>query len=150
MVTREEPRRTRATPPTTTKSTPAARRTSRSRWTSVTPRVFEEPRHVLHPPKTFRRRPADILGNQGPVDAGIDKLKDALIPAQVDGRIGRGHRGYYNGLHGVSCVAFERGTDHGGVGLQHATLRSRHARKPRRVPETAGCPRRGDQAPGRR
>src|SRR6266849_4309168 len=110
MVTREEPRRTRATPPTTTKSTPAARKTSRSRWTSVTPCVFEESRHVLHPPQTFGRRPAEILGDQGPIDAGIDELEDPLIPGQVvGGRIGRGHRGHYNGLHGVSCGAFDFG-----------------------------------------
>ena len=57
---------------------------------SVTSRFFEEPRHVLHPLETFRRRATEILDDQGTVDAGIDELKDALIPGQVvGGRIDR-------------------------------------------------------------
>jgi hypothetical protein len=52
----------------------------KGRWTSVTPRVFEEPRHVLHPLETFCRRATEILGDQSTVDAGIDELKDAADP----------------------------------------------------------------------
>jgi hypothetical protein len=50
---------------------------------SVTPRLFEEPRHVLHPLEAFRRRAAEIFGDQRPIHAGIDEREDALIPREV-------------------------------------------------------------------
>lgn len=60
-------------------------------WASggtVTLRVFEEPRHLLHPPQSFRRGAAEVFRDQRPVDAGVNELEDAFIPgAVVDGRI---------------------------------------------------------------